>query len=155
MAVLGRNDVCPCGSGKKYKKCCIDKEKLNFEDSKTSIYLEDIKKLDTNTIISRLKYYGIDFDIDEFTENMDDYYSAANLSDDWYQKYHITAEGREEDFIWMSAWVLWNRLTDSKNCDEELDEKIEAGYNMLRKNKSEEACSIWLDVWDDFRTRIE
>lgn len=22
----GRNDPCPCGSGKKYKKCCIQKE---------------------------------------------------------------------------------------------------------------------------------
>ncbi len=21
---IGRNDLCPCGSGKKYKKCCID-----------------------------------------------------------------------------------------------------------------------------------
>lgn len=24
---IGRNDPCPCGSGKKYKKCCIDKQK--------------------------------------------------------------------------------------------------------------------------------
>lgn len=23
----GRNDPCPCGSGKKYKKCCMDKDK--------------------------------------------------------------------------------------------------------------------------------
>jgi len=23
---VGRNDPCPCGSGKKYKKCCVDKE---------------------------------------------------------------------------------------------------------------------------------
>jgi hypothetical protein len=22
MAKIGRNDACPCGSGKKYKKCC-------------------------------------------------------------------------------------------------------------------------------------
>ena len=22
---IGRNERCPCGSGKKYKKCCIDK----------------------------------------------------------------------------------------------------------------------------------
>ncbi len=22
---IGRNDVCPCGSGKKYKKCCLEK----------------------------------------------------------------------------------------------------------------------------------
>lgn len=26
MLKLGRNDPCPCGSGKKYKKCCIDRE---------------------------------------------------------------------------------------------------------------------------------
>jgi hypothetical protein len=25
MAAIGRNDACPCGSGKKYKKCCLDK----------------------------------------------------------------------------------------------------------------------------------
>jgi hypothetical protein len=23
---VGRNDPCPCGSGKKYKKCCLAKE---------------------------------------------------------------------------------------------------------------------------------
>ncbi|MDO8812537.1 MAG: tetratricopeptide repeat protein [Gallionella sp.] len=26
---LGRNDLCPCGSGKKYKKCCSDKPEAN------------------------------------------------------------------------------------------------------------------------------
>ncbi len=26
MAKIGRNDPCPCGSGKKYKKCCLDKD---------------------------------------------------------------------------------------------------------------------------------
>jgi hypothetical protein len=25
ITVVGRNDLCPCGSGKKFKKCCIDK----------------------------------------------------------------------------------------------------------------------------------
>jgi len=28
---VGRNDVCPCGSGKKYKKCCIN---LKTKDEK-------------------------------------------------------------------------------------------------------------------------
>ena len=23
---VGRNDPCPCGSGKKYKNCCLDKD---------------------------------------------------------------------------------------------------------------------------------
>jgi SEC-C motif-containing protein len=26
MAKIGRNDPCPCGSGKKYKKCCLAKD---------------------------------------------------------------------------------------------------------------------------------
>ena len=25
---IGRNDQCHCGSGKKYKKCCMDKENI-------------------------------------------------------------------------------------------------------------------------------
>nr|WP_279289028.1 SEC-C metal-binding domain-containing protein [Anaerosolibacter carboniphilus] len=24
MIKVGRNDLCPCGSGKKYKKCCTN-----------------------------------------------------------------------------------------------------------------------------------
>ena len=26
---IGRNDPCPCGSGKKFKNCCINKEEYN------------------------------------------------------------------------------------------------------------------------------
>jgi preprotein translocase subunit SecA len=25
---VGRNDPCPCGSGKKYKKCCLPREEV-------------------------------------------------------------------------------------------------------------------------------
>ena len=28
---VGRNDPCPCGSGKKYKKCCLNKSESNKE----------------------------------------------------------------------------------------------------------------------------
>jgi hypothetical protein len=28
---LGRNDLCPCGSGKKYKRCCMD-NKIKVKD---------------------------------------------------------------------------------------------------------------------------
>lgn len=27
MDKVGRNDPCPCGSGKKYKQCCMSKDK--------------------------------------------------------------------------------------------------------------------------------
>src|SRR6056297_42933 len=28
MSHIGRNEPCPCGSGKKYKKCCLDKDQI-------------------------------------------------------------------------------------------------------------------------------
>lgn len=28
---IGRNDPCPCGSGKKYKQCCLSKKKLGLK----------------------------------------------------------------------------------------------------------------------------
>jgi uncharacterized protein len=28
---IGRNDPCPCGSGKKYKNCCLTKKKLGLK----------------------------------------------------------------------------------------------------------------------------
>lgn len=30
MEKAGRNDPCPCGSGKKYKTCCMAKSEFNF-----------------------------------------------------------------------------------------------------------------------------
>lgn len=31
---VGRNDPCPCGSGRKFKKCCLDKIELRAEEAK-------------------------------------------------------------------------------------------------------------------------
>ena len=28
MAKIGRNEPCPCGSGKKYKQCCLAKDEV-------------------------------------------------------------------------------------------------------------------------------
>jgi methionyl aminopeptidase len=39
---VGRNDPCPCGSGLKYKKCCLDKESPASEELK-KLYFEEHK----------------------------------------------------------------------------------------------------------------
>jgi len=41
MKTIGRNDPCPCGSGKKYKNCCLSKsEEINIAKYKYNKYLE-------------------------------------------------------------------------------------------------------------------
>ena len=36
--MCGRNEPCPCGSGKKYKKCCLNKVTNSFEEWKQRAY---------------------------------------------------------------------------------------------------------------------
>ncbi len=39
--MIGRNDPCPCGSGKKYKKCCAKKEEVTVE----AVQSEEIERI--------------------------------------------------------------------------------------------------------------
>jgi len=47
---IGRNDPCPCGSGKKYKQCCLKKAQLTTEgiesEQERAKWLEDYPKMD-------------------------------------------------------------------------------------------------------------
>jgi hypothetical protein len=43
MTELGRNDVCSCGSGKKYKKCCLLKDKEEDKDLDADLYVTPSK----------------------------------------------------------------------------------------------------------------
>ena len=47
---IGRNDLCPCGSGRKYKKCCMHKQKVgNLKDNyfkKHNIRLKEEKDVE-------------------------------------------------------------------------------------------------------------
>ena len=40
MSKIGRNDPCPCGSGKKYKKCCLNKEKTTTSNEQVPLVNE-------------------------------------------------------------------------------------------------------------------
>lgn len=43
---IGRNDLCPCGSGRKYKKCCLHRyDRHGYHE--LECYLGDIKDLDS------------------------------------------------------------------------------------------------------------
>ena len=50
---IGRNQLCPCGSGIKYKKCCLNKSK---EDNKR-LDVDDIKYMEEHNFINPFTYH--------------------------------------------------------------------------------------------------
>lgn len=90
-----RNDACSCGSGKKYKACCLTKE----ENEKTEV--EKYKKVDTWVIRKAMNL------ISELTDNQtlnfkklaDFYFGARRLAD--ARKYGMTNKDMEEFNEWL------------------------------------------------------
>lgn len=50
MKKIGRNDPCHCGSGKKYKRCCLNIVPQNQSDDLTDIFLNKLKNMDEAAI---------------------------------------------------------------------------------------------------------
>ena len=83
MSKINRNDACPCGSGKKFKKCCIDKPAENksavFESAMENInkhWTDDKVEPMTNAqIFEKLGALGIVLNEEKFIE-----YAAQTVS---------------------------------------------------------------------------
>lgn len=46
MAKIGRNEPCPCGSGKKYKKCCYRRQPEPGLDAAVPTWIAEVSELD-------------------------------------------------------------------------------------------------------------
>jgi len=60
---IGRNDPCPCGSGKKYKKCCLKRKinkKFSISNSNSLNISLELKEFDSSNDISKDKYNSFD-----------------------------------------------------------------------------------------------
>lgn len=93
--MVGRNEPCPCGSGKKYKKCCEGKQQITVE----KVYIEEIEQV----LQSFYNAYPERKDIREFFE----------LAQQWLPKLenHLQRELIEavalDDFFFHQRKDIW------------------------------------------------
>lgn len=78
MRKIGRSEPCPCGSGKKYKKCCIDHPELIQHSVEGKWTYNEVNRMTTDEIVQRLKSSGILFEQNRFPQEMEKYYSAES-----------------------------------------------------------------------------
>lgn len=162
MSKVGRNDLCLCGSGKKYKKCCLGKPfpeaaQNSFKRSLENLWsYEKVNGMSTEEIIGKLQSIGISFEKETFLEDVEKFYSAQQLSESWFETFKVTAAGKDEDFPRLGAWVLWEQLAPANRLSmEQMNDLINKGFEYLDENDSKSACDIWLGVWEAVKYRIK
>jgi tetratricopeptide (TPR) repeat protein len=98
MAKPGRNEPCPCGSGKKYKRCCLDKDQ------------EAERRLQRKTAAETAARLAAQYDIDETEQELA---SASNAAVDLVHEGKLDeAEEAARELLerFPSAHDGWDRL---------------------------------------------
>lgn len=148
---IGRNDLCPCGSGKKYKKCCMDKEEIsstNLVTIKNQRWTHDkVKVLDSSIIIIQMVKFGIPLTKEEILEEISSVSIAADLRDKWADKYTLDRRDPLIDFTFFAIQELSSRFLPEHVLLEQIDDMMQNGYDAEAVNGEEQAVEIWMEVW--------
>ncbi|GHT82693.1 hypothetical protein FACS1894137_02080 [Spirochaetia bacterium] len=112
---VGRNDPCPCGSGRKYKHCCLNKTVNPFKPDNNSynplndypLIIEDAEP-GVITFDRYFKAQGIEIDIPVYKAL---HHRAIPL---WYKRDHVQEDLGRIDFL-IEAFDMFTRVCDAEN----------------------------------------
>ncbi|WP_245976755.1 SEC-C domain-containing protein [Oceanobacillus arenosus] len=148
---IGRNDLCPCGSGKKYKKCCLNNQvagqEVKIQPSSKMWTLEDVEQMETEAILELLQEFGIPVDKDYFISEIENFSSAEELVQLWIENYQLDIRNHLSDFTLLAIKVLAKRLTPEHLLLEYLDDWMNEGYEFAEVNDHIHASLLWWKVW--------
>ena len=114
MSKINRNDSCPCGSGKKYKKCCLrkDEEARNFEKDLKSGFIPNASDEDWAQENAAEPEYEADMDEEyeadgEFAADPTDY--ASEIEDDSAEEpRHLSPKEKKVISDWWKQYRAMN-----------------------------------------------
>lgn len=138
---IGRNDPCPCGSGKKYKKCCLNKPKRPVDLIESE---QDRKKW--------LEYYPVSADVrEEGRIYLEDYYDAESIAIDklvYLALHHraIPIWNRESEEIVENRQRIYLSEAFAKFVEKAEKEKTETFREYDERYSIHYRCREWMDL---------
>jgi hypothetical protein len=117
--------------------------------------LDEVRMMTTPKIVAKLRHFGVDFNEEQFLKEVKRSYSAEDIAKAWREQYLITAQGLDDDFIWIASVVLWERLAPPDVLSsEQLDDMMQQGYYFLEDQEPAAACIQWLELWEFLKPRF-
>jgi tetratricopeptide (TPR) repeat protein len=122
---IGRNEPCPCGSGKKYKKCCGAKEAVSI----TQVIENEIDDLQ-----KKLLHYALDHYEEEVYQGLDEYEEYFDINDEERQFY---------EFVYTVWFSLFNELENGETI---LENFISSEAGKIKRTKLKQILQSWTEA---------
>jgi len=131
---IGRNEPCPCGSGKKYKKCCLNKPGKTFSMD----HFQDAGNFEIKPIFDEDSEPGVGFDsLDKSSkQQLVDYINKLHMK--WADEFLPELDGEKPRKAVQSEsgrQRVIQLIRENQNLDEEFPSlhKVKFDYNLLRR----------------------
>ena len=108
-------------------------------------------RLSDEELVAKLRSFGIEMDRPRLDRLSDAALSAEEIAQPLLEQraFKSWRQNRDRDWIWICLAALWQRWFPEKPSFERLDDKMQAGYDLLASSGSVAACRIWLEAWSD------
>lgn len=109
------------------------------------------KRLTDEELLARLHSFGIEMDQSSLERLSNESLSAEEIAKPLLEQctFETRRQELEGDWIWICLDALWQRWFPEKPSFEMLDDKMQAGYELMASREVAAACRIWLEAWND------
>ncbi|MDO5337545.1 MAG: DUF1186 domain-containing protein [Eubacteriales bacterium] len=138
---IGRNDPCPCGSGKKYKKCCLNKDnpRPSYVESpeEQMKWLKDYPQTGAEKVEGRI-YLDDFFDSESIEIDKLVYLALKHRAIPvWERESENLVKKRKLDYLWRAFCKFEEKMCKEQlGTSEEYDKKYSIHY----------MCSEWMEI---------
>ena len=153
--MIGRNEQCPCGSGKKYKRCCLQKNQMIEFTKNKILYAKGLY----NNMESKIHEYSnsSDFHSDEIECKNRFYISNGSnpIIDKQYSTYFMYDYKRFEGNTIVKNFINDNMSTLNKVQKNILSSILKSNVSIFKVEEIENTKSVIRDYFNNKKTTIE
>ena len=109
----------------------------------------DAQRLPEGDLLAKLRSFGIHLDRPSLERLSKQALSAEEIAQPLLDQYTSKSQREElgRDWIWICLVTLWQRWFPDEPSFEGLDDKMQAGYELLASAGARAACPPWLNAW--------
>lgn len=113
--------------------------------------------LSDEELLAKLHSYGVDIDRSSLETLCSQALSAEEITTPLLARRTVAgkADKFENDWVWICLEALWQRWFPEQPSFEVLDDKMQAGYELMASQNSVDACRTWLEAWRDVLRLID
>ena len=153
--MIGRNELCPCGSGKKYKKCCLQKNQLmEFTRNKT-LYAKGLYKNMENKICEYSKSSSFHKYREECLKKFHISQESNCMLDKQYNTYFMHDYRNDKGNTITNMFINDNKLTLNKNQRNILSSMMKSNVSIFKIEDIGTTKSIIRDYFNDNKIIVE